>query len=100
MKTFRDRETRSCRRKTCIPPLAAHFTLSSHKGLAMKIVASAVLAVSVFASSAHTSPAWAADTWLACQGTMSVMPQGAKAPTSTAASNRVLSYDDGIKRVY
>lgn len=62
----------------------------------MKILfASAVLAASFYAAGAH-----AADTWLACKGTMTVTPNGAKAPTSSEPSERVLSYDDDIKRIY
>jgi hypothetical protein len=63
----------------------------------MKLVLPALITAAALslASGAH-----AAESWLACKGTMSVTPHNAKAPTSTTPSDRVLVFNDEIKRIY
>ena len=61
----------------------------------MKISIPVLLVFTALASGAH-----AADTWLACKGTVVTTPNGAKAPASTAPSERILVFNDDIKRIY
>lgn len=61
-----------------------------------KILTTVVFALATgIASGAH-----AADAWLACMGSATVLPKGAKVATSTEPSSRVIVVNDDAKRIY
>ncbi len=61
---------------------------------------SPLILAAALAASTVASNAFADDAWLACKGTVATFPKDAKAPSSTAPSERVLVLNDGIKRIY
>lgn len=59
-----------------------------------------VAALAAVAFSGTAGSAFAADTWLACNGNVVTIPSGAKAPSSTEPSDRVLAFNDENSRLY